>query len=221
MPAELLDLEQLDGEIVEGVVALVHPLEHGSGAAIRLDGGPDDDVGGAQCADRLAVARVDRRVDPRRELASLGHRTKAIDSPSSGRDRSHPKNKTPPTGLAGLRASHRPVYARPVSDQETRAKLERHWNTAGARDQEAAHEIYHEDCVVEWPQSGERIRGKADLQALRTAYPAQLEFSVRRILGGGDLWISEYCISYDGNPVHVVSIMEFRDDSSRARPLLC
>jgi hypothetical protein len=98
-----------------------------------------------------------------------------------------------------------------VSDEETRAKLERHWDTAGDRDQEAAHEIYHEDCVVEWPQSGERVRGKADLQALRTAYPAQLEFHVRRILGGGDLWITEYSISYDGDPVHVVSIMEFRD----------
>jgi hypothetical protein len=98
-----------------------------------------------------------------------------------------------------------------VSDQETRAKLERHWNSAGARDQEAAHEIYHEGCVVEWPQSGERIRGKANLKALRTAYPAQLEFSVRRILGGGDLWISEYSISYDGHPVLVVSIMEFRE----------
>jgi hypothetical protein len=104
-----------------------------------------------------------------------------------------------------------PLYARLVSDEETRAKLERHWDTAGNRDQEAAHDIYHEDCVVEWPQSGERVRGKADLQALRTAYPAQLEFNVRRILGGGDLWITEYRISYDGAPVHVVSIMEFRD----------
>ena len=98
-----------------------------------------------------------------------------------------------------------------MSDRETRAKLDRHWETAADRDQTAAHEIYHEDCVVEWPQSGERIRGKANLQALRTAYPAQLEFSVRRILGGGDLWISEYSISYDGDPKHVVSIMEFRD----------
>ena len=97
-----------------------------------------------------------------------------------------------------------------MSDEEIRAKLERHWKTAGAADQGAAHEIYHEDCVVEWPQSGERIRGKANLQALRTAYPAQLEFDVRRILGGGDLWITEYVISYDKNPIHVVSIMEFR-----------
>jgi hypothetical protein len=111
----------------------------------------------------------------------------------------------------GLVATTRRLCSLPVSDRETRAKLGRHWDTAADRDQTAAHEIYHEDCVVEWPQSGERIRGKANLQALRTAYPAQLEFSVRRILGGGDLWISEYSISYDGDPKHVVSIMEFRD----------
>ena len=71
---ELLDLEQFDSEIVEGVVALVEPLEQGLGAAVGLDGGPDDDVGGAQRLDGLAVARVDRGVDPRREVASLGQR---------------------------------------------------------------------------------------------------------------------------------------------------
>jgi hypothetical protein len=98
-----------------------------------------------------------------------------------------------------------------MSDADTRAKLDRHWQTAGLKDQQAAHEIYHDDCVVEWPQSGERIRGKDNLQVLRTAYPAQLEFHVRRILGSGDLWVTEYVIAYDGDPVHVVSIMEFRD----------
>jgi hypothetical protein len=48
---ELLHVEQLDSEIVKGVVALVQPLEHSLGAAISLDGGPDDDVGGAQRPD--------------------------------------------------------------------------------------------------------------------------------------------------------------------------
>jgi SnoaL-like protein len=102
-----------------------------------------------------------------------------------------------------------------VSDDQIRADLERHWQAAGADDQPGTHDIYHEDCVVEWPQSGERIRGRANLQALRENYPAKLEFSVRRILGGGDLWITEYEISYDGNPVHVVSIMEFREGKVR------
>jgi SnoaL-like domain len=99
----------------------------------------------------------------------------------------------------------------PVSDEEIRAKLEHHWETAGDTDQGPAHAIYHQDCVVDWPQSGERIRGRDNLQALRSAYPAKLEFSVRRIVGGGDLWITEYVISYSGNPVNVVSIMEFRE----------
>lgn len=99
-----------------------------------------------------------------------------------------------------------------VSDAATRARIEHHWAWAHIPgDMDAAHEIYHDDCVVEWPQSGERVEGKANLQALRTAYPARLDFTVRRILGGGDLWISEYVITYDGSPVHVVSIMEFRD----------
>ena len=100
---------------------------------------------------------------------------------------------------------------RSMDEVARREALERHWSTAGS-DEAAASEIYHEDCVVEWPQSGERIRGKANLRALREAYPAELTFQVRRILGHGELWITEYRIAYDDKPVHAVSIMEFRDD---------
>src|SRR5215211_287832 len=83
--AELLDVEQLDGEIVEDVVALVEPLEQSLAAAIGLDRGPHDDVGGTERRDRPAVTPIDRRVDTRHELASPGHHPKAIDSPSPAR----------------------------------------------------------------------------------------------------------------------------------------
>jgi hypothetical protein len=99
-----------------------------------------------------------------------------------------------------------------MTDEAIRAKIERRWRTATNRHLDEAYAIYHDDVVVEWPQSGERVRGRAALQALRTAYPAaRLDFTVRRILGAGEVWISEYVIAYDGEPVHVVSIMEFRD----------
>ncbi len=98
-----------------------------------------------------------------------------------------------------------------MSDAETRAALEHHWAACDAGDQDAVHEIYAEDVVVEWPQSGERIRGRANLKALRENHPSELRFETRRILGGGNLWITEYVITYDGAPVHTVSIMEFRD----------
>jgi hypothetical protein len=100
-----------------------------------------------------------------------------------------------------------------MENRETRAALERHWTAAAAGDQDAEHEIYHDDAIVEYPQSGERIRGRHNVQALRSHHPARPSgFVVRRMLGEGDLWVTEYVTTYDGQPVHTVSIMEFRGD---------
>ena len=57
-----------------------------------------------------------------------------------------------------------------------RRELERHWEACDAGDQDAVHEIYREDVVVEWPQSCERVRGRANLQALRESHPSRLRF---------------------------------------------
>ena len=75
-----------------------------------------------------------------------------------------------------------------------------------------ASEIYAEDAVVEWPQGGERLRGKASIIGFRSTYPARQEFEVRRITGCDDVWVNEYTIRYDDRPVMVVGLMEFRDD---------
>jgi hypothetical protein len=65
--------------------------------------------------------------------------------------------------------------------------------------------------LVEWPQGGERVRGKANIIALRSAYPARMAFEVHRITGCHDLWVNEYTIRYDERPVMAVGVMEFRD----------
>lgn len=97
-----------------------------------------------------------------------------------------------------------------MGDQETRKSLERHWSTT-TPDDPMRYEIYHDDVVVEFPQSGERFRGLADLRAFRTAYPARVTFTIRRHLGGGELWVTELVVTYDGKKsVNAVSIMEFR-----------
>jgi SnoaL-like domain len=98
-----------------------------------------------------------------------------------------------------------------VNDPQIRAALERHWTASAAGNQDAEHEIYHDDAIVEYPQSGERIRGRHNVQALRSQHPARPSgFVVRRMLGEGNVWVTEYVITYDGRPVHTVSIMEFR-----------
>ena len=96
-----------------------------------------------------------------------------------------------------------------MRDDDVRSALQRHWAASDANDFEAEHQIYEDQAVLEYPQSGERIRGRRGIQASRTAQPSQKRFTVRRILGGGALWVSEVVLTYDEHPVYVVSIMEF------------
>jgi ketosteroid isomerase-like protein len=98
-----------------------------------------------------------------------------------------------------------------MKDSQIRAAVGRHWAASDANDFETEHQIYREDAVLEYPQSGERIRGRRNIQASRAAQPNQKRFNVRRIINSGDLWITEFVLTYDGRPSYAVSIMEFRD----------
>ena len=99
-----------------------------------------------------------------------------------------------------------------MSDDDVRAALQRHWAASDADDFAAEHEIYDEHAVLEYPQSGERIRGRHDIQASRMAQPDAKRFALRRVLGAGGLWISELVVGYGERPFRVVSIMEFDGD---------
>lgn len=96
-----------------------------------------------------------------------------------------------------------------MPDDDVRAALQRHWSASDADDFATEHEIYRADAILEYPQSGERIRGRHNIQASREAQPNAKRFTVRRILGAGNLWISELVLKYDEEPFYVVSIMEF------------
>jgi len=92
---------------------------------------------------------------------------------------------------------------------DIRARVEEHWRASESGDIETEHAIYAADAILDYPQSGERFRGRDKIQAQRGGHPAERHFTVRRILGRGDLWVSECVISYDGVPTFSVSIMEF------------
>jgi SnoaL-like domain len=92
-----------------------------------------------------------------------------------------------------------------------RMALKRHWEASDANDFEVEHEIYREDAVLDYPQSGERIRGRRNIQESRTVQPNKKRFKVRRMIGGCALWVTEFVLTYDGIPSYTVSIMEFRD----------
>ena len=98
-----------------------------------------------------------------------------------------------------------------MDDQTVPMALKRHWDASDASDFEGEHEIYREDAVLDYPQSGERVRGRRNIQESRTVQPSKKRFTVRRMIGSGDLWVTEFVLTYDGIPSYTVSIMEFRE----------
>ena len=94
-------------------------------------------------------------------------------------------------------------------DAPTRAKVMEHWRASEQGDSAAEHAIYAADAILDYPQSGERFLSRETIAAQRGGHPADRHFTVLRITGNGDLWVSECIISYDGAPSHSVSIMEF------------
>ena len=97
-------------------------------------------------------------------------------------------------------------------DQKIRAELDQHWAASDASDFETEHRIYLEDAVLDYPQSGERTRGRRNIQGQRASQPSNKRFTVRRIIGSGDLWVTEFILTYGGKPSYTVSIMEFVGD---------
>jgi SnoaL-like domain len=97
-----------------------------------------------------------------------------------------------------------------MSDESARlGVVRRYWEYPGA-DVDRAHEIYHDDAVVEFPQSGERFEGLDNFRVWREQYPAHVEFRIRRVVGSGELWVSEVSVRYDGGPwMFGVSVLEF------------
>ncbi|MEV4348605.1 nuclear transport factor 2 family protein [Actinoplanes sp. NPDC049596] len=94
-------------------------------------------------------------------------------------------------------------------DARVRAAIEEHWRASEDGDIVTEHAVYAADAILDYPQSGERFRGRATIAAQRGGHPANRHFTVQRITGKADLWVSECVITYDGAPNYSVSIMEF------------
>jgi hypothetical protein len=103
-----------------------------------------------------------------------------------------------------------------TEEEQIREALNLHWHASAVGDANAEHDIYDDDAICDYLQSGERILGRANLQALRSHHPDKPSgFNVKRIFGKGNLWITEYIITYTyqgrPRPTYVVSIMEFNN----------
>jgi len=98
-----------------------------------------------------------------------------------------------------------------TEDRDVAMRIREHWEASERGDIDAEHAIYAPDAILHYPQSGEHFIGRPAIQAQRGGHPAKRHFQVRRIQGGGDLWVSECVITYDGVPTYSVSLMTLAD----------
>ena len=99
-----------------------------------------------------------------------------------------------------------------VDQSVLRDRVLRYWDYV-VKDNDLAHELYHDDAVLEFPQSGERFEGLANFKEWRRQYPADLRFRIRRVTGREDLVVAEVSVSYDDGPwQYGVQLLEFRDN---------
>lgn len=99
-----------------------------------------------------------------------------------------------------------------MQEEQIRKLLDNHWHASAIGDVNTEHDIYDDNAICDYPQSDERIVGRSNLQALRSHHPGRPSgFDVKRIVGTGNLWITEYTITYQDRQAFTVSIMEFRN----------
>jgi hypothetical protein len=102
-----------------------------------------------------------------------------------------------------------------ADESRVREIVRRYFEHVGA-DVDYADEIYHDDAVLEFPQSGERFEGAATFTEWRRQYPADVDkmrFRVRRVTVRTDLAVVEISATYDGiSWLQGVQLLDFRGD---------
>ena len=100
-----------------------------------------------------------------------------------------------------------------MADQAARLEVVRRYFEYAGADVDRAGEIYHDDAVLEFPQSGERFEGVANFTEWRRQYPADVRYRLRRVTARDDLVVTELSVSYDGGAaMYGVQLLEFRGD---------
>lgn len=119
-----------------------------------------------------------------------------------------------------------------MSEKSNREVVERFVRAVLENDFETQDQVLDVDYVAEWPQSGERVRGKANVRAIGTNYPGgAVKADVKavrgsedrwvttpigtllRIIGTGDVYTALFTATYPGDPRpwHCATVVELRD----------
>jgi ketosteroid isomerase-like protein len=99
-----------------------------------------------------------------------------------------------------------------MSESRNRAAVQALVAAINAGDLHALEQVFTADVVIEWPQSGERIKGEKNRREIYGRFPSLPKVTPRRITGSGEIWVLEASLDYgDGDPYQAIFILEMRD----------
>ena len=89
--------------------------------------------------------------------------------------------------------------------------VERLFAGLNAKDVEVMNEVFVDDSVLSWPQSGEILRGSENRQGVYRTFPSLPTITPYRTVSSGDLVVSEAELDYGSETYQAVFIFECRD----------
>jgi len=99
-----------------------------------------------------------------------------------------------------------------MGESRNRAAVEALVAAINAGDLQALDQVFTADVVIEWPQSGERVKGEKNRREIYGRFPSLPKVTPRRITGSGEVWVLEASLDYgDGDPYQAVFVLEMRD----------
>ncbi len=98
-----------------------------------------------------------------------------------------------------------------MGEAENRRAVERLVEGLNAKNVDVMDEVFHDDSIMSWPQSGEVILGRENRQAIYHAFPSLPTITPYRVVASGDLVVSEAVLDYGSDQYQVVFIFECRD----------
>ena len=92
--------------------------------------------------------------------------------------------------------------------------IETFWQTMEGNDFYAVAQLMHDEFTLEWPQSGERIRGRENFAKLNTAYPAEdkWRFIINSIVADGEVVVTDVSVTDGVKHDRVITFSTIRDE---------
>lgn len=72
-------------------------------------------------------------------------------------------------------------------------------------------ELFHDDAVMDWPQSNEKVVGAENRRGIYGSFPQLPTITPRRLVSDGSLVVAEATLDYGGPTYKTVFIFEFRN----------